>query len=72
MTLPDERTRSIQYARQLLRDLLIPKKTPRVPRYVRQRAYSALRHFPWDLHIAEAAKYSPDVFDTPKKDDDSE
>ena len=62
MTLPDERSRSIAHAREFLRDLLDPKKTPKVPRYVRDRASRCLKHFPWDLHINVAAEAVPDVF----------
>lgn len=46
MTLPDERTRSIIKTRQLLRDLIDPKKSPKVPKTVRQKALSCLRHYP--------------------------
>jgi len=57
MTLPDERYRAIKMAEQLLRDLCDPKLTPRVPRVVRVRAMSALRHYPgsYDLQQLEAA-----------------
>ena len=62
MTLPDERTRAILYAREFLYDLLDPKKTPRVPRAVRQRAVSVLRHYPWDMDLEAVAKKCPNVF----------
>jgi hypothetical protein len=62
MTLPNERTRAVTNARQFLTDLLDPKKTPRVPKKIRKEAYWVLRHFPWDLHIDQAAKKCPDVF----------
>ena len=51
MTMPEERRRSIGYAREFLRDLLDPKKTPRVPKAVRQEALRVLRHFPTELDI---------------------
>lgn len=56
MTLPDERTRAIHAARELLLDLLNPAATPRVPRAVRKRAGSVLRHYPWpaDMHTPKA------------------
>ncbi len=62
MTLPDERYRAVRMAEGLLRDLLDPKATPRVPAAVRARARGVLRHYPgkWDLDRAAAA--APDVF----------
>lgn len=61
MTLPDERYRAVERTEQFLIDLCNPRKTPRVPKEVRDRARSLLRHYPssWDLErLAEAA---PDV-----------
>ena len=46
MTLPIERTNSIEWAREFLYALLDPKKTPRVPRAIRRRARAVLKHFP--------------------------
>jgi hypothetical protein len=70
MTLPDERTQAVLYARELLSDLLDPKKTPRVPRVVRRRALSVLRHFPHATDMrrpAEAfAKLPPAISDLTK------
>ena len=63
MTLPDERSRSIRYAREFLRSLLDPKKTPKVPTAVRRGASNVLRHFPADYHINEVADLAPEVFD---------
>jgi hypothetical protein len=54
MSLPDEKFRSIQYSREFMRDLLDPKKTPRVPKEIRKRAYSCLRHFPYEFDISIA------------------
>ena len=51
MTLPFEEKRSIQYTRQFLYDLLVPSKTPRVPKEVRERARSLLRHYPPEYRI---------------------
>ena len=58
MTLPDERYRAIQQARELCEALCDSKQTPRVPRDVRLRALSVLRHFPsdWDLTQLAAAR----------------
>jgi len=46
MTLPDERYRAVLAAERLLRDLLDPRITPRVPRTVREQARRVLRHYP--------------------------
>jgi len=62
MTLPDERYRSIRYARDFLRALLDPKQTPRVPRDIRLRALRVLRHFPHDYEMEKAAENTPSVF----------
>jgi hypothetical protein len=53
MTLPFEEKRAINYTRQFLFDLLIPSKTPRVPKEIRDRARSLLRHYPADYRIDE-------------------
>ena len=68
MSLPRERTNSIKQARDFLRDLLDPKKTPRIPKEIRRRAYSALRHFPTDLDVGYAADGAPGVFGHPEDD----
>ena len=46
MTLPYERTRAVLSTQEFLIDLLDPKKTPRIPNHIRQRARSLLRHYP--------------------------
>jgi len=46
MTVPVERTNAVLYTEQLLYDLLDPKKTPRVPKHIRERALHCLRHYP--------------------------
>jgi hypothetical protein len=46
MTLPDERYRAVLAAERLLKDLCDPSKTPKVPKEVRERARSCLRHYP--------------------------
>lgn len=53
MTLPFEEKRAINYTRQFLFDLLIPGKTPRVPKQIRDRAKSLLRHYPADYRVDE-------------------
>jgi len=62
MTLPDERFRAVKYAQDFLRDLLDPKKTPKVPRIIRQKARDVLKHFPQQFEMEKVAKASPEVF----------
>lgn len=64
MTLPDERYRSMIWADRLLKDLCDPSKTPRVPREIRQRASSVLRHWPGEYYINRLAHESPDIIET--------
>lgn len=52
MTVPCERTRSLIYSWEFLLDLLDPKKTPKVPRVLRERAGKCLRHFPLPYELA--------------------
>ena len=62
MTLPDERYRAVLAAERLLRDLCDPTATPRIPKLIRQRARSALRHYPGKWDMDRAAQAAPDVF----------
>lgn len=51
MTVPIERTSAVKNAEQFLYDLLDPKKTPRVPKAIRERAHRILRHYPSRLEM---------------------
>lgn len=62
MTLPYERYRAVVKTEEFLKELLNPKKTPRVPRVVRQHALWCLRHYPSQWEMERAAETSPDVF----------
>lgn len=63
MTLPDERYRAVLWASRFLRDIALDrKKYPRIPKAVRQEAYSVLRHFPSEWEMQQAAEASPHVF----------
>lgn len=64
MTLPDERYRSVLAAERLLRDLCDPSVTPRVPKLVRDRARSVLRHYPSKLDLDRAATVCDHIFET--------
>ncbi len=63
MTLPDERSRAVVMTRQFLLALL-HGEYKRVPREVKERARSLLRHYPGEFYIEQAAKTSPSVFGT--------
>lgn len=62
MTLPDERYRALRCGQQFLLDLLNPKLTPKVPKYIRQRAYSILRHYPDSYHFTRIVEKLPEDF----------
>ena len=51
MTQPLDRYKAIKQSKKLLEELCDPGKTPRVPSLVRDRARTALRHFPNDFEI---------------------
>ncbi len=61
MTLPDERYRAVQNTRRFLQDLMDPKKTPKIPRTIREQAYAMLRHYPNDYDLDRLSEKSPDV-----------
>ena len=51
MSLFDEKVRAVKRARELMRSLLDPKKTPKVPKSIREEAYWTLKHFPADFDV---------------------
>ena len=63
MTLPDERYRAIKQGKKLLEELCDPGKTPRVPSLIRDRARTALRHYPYDWELESIAEKCPDMLD---------
>lgn len=63
MTLPDERYRSVLWAKRFLTELYSDKKKyPRVPTEVRKEAYNIMRHFPTEWDMERASEGSPSVF----------
>jgi hypothetical protein len=62
MTLPDERYRALRCGHQMLLDLLNPKVTPKVPKYIRQRAASILRHYPDSYHFSKIVEKIPEDY----------
>lgn len=67
MTIPSERYNAIIRARDFLRDLLDPKKTPRVPKTIRKQAYYTLKHFPHEYDMDMAYRDFEAVFGPPPK-----
>ena len=61
MTLPDERYRAIRQTADFLMELMDPQSTPRVPKYIRQRARSLLKHYPAQFHLDRLSEKAPDV-----------
>ena len=62
MTMPVERYRAVTWARELLEDLTVPSVTPKIPAQIRDRAKAALRHYPHEWEMDEAAEAAPKVF----------
>ena len=59
MTLPDERYRAVMQTIDFLTEIC---NTPRVPKVIKQRARSLLRHYPSAWDMKQAAKDCPNVF----------
>lgn len=62
MTLPDERYRSIVQTREFLMALADPRITERVPKAIRNRARSLLKHYPSDYILEVISEYIPEYF----------
>ncbi len=63
MTVPIERTNAVVWTGQFLQDLLDPKKTPRVPKQIRQQALRLLRHYPSEFEMQVIAEREDLSFD---------
>ena len=68
MTLPNERYRAVQNAREFLYNLLDPKKTPKVPKEIRIQARYILKHFPHNYEMELVASKTKEVFGSPEKE----
>lgn len=62
MTVPDGRYRAIRHTEDFLFSLLDLKMTPRVPKEIRKRARSLLKHFPSEFYLGIAREKSPRRF----------
>lgn len=51
MSLKSEKLNALKRTREFMRDMLDPKKTPRVPKVIRKAAYWNLRHWPWEQDV---------------------
>lgn len=56
MTLPYQRTNAVIDTRKFLSDLLDPKVTPRVPRWLRIDARWLLKHYPHEHEMKRPAE----------------
>lgn len=54
MTLPNERFAAIAKTRNLLGAIVDPKRTPGVPKAIREEASKCLKHYPTPLDMEEA------------------
>jgi hypothetical protein len=50
-------------AKSFCEDLLDSRKTPRVPKQIRQRALGVLRHFPEEYYLSMLAEARPDIIE---------
>lgn len=62
MTLPVERKHAVLNVERFLLDLSNPRATPGIPKEIRQRARSLLKHYPSTFDMECAAEQAPDVF----------
>ena len=62
MTLPNERRSAVLRTQDFLRDLMDPKKTHKVPKEIRERAYSCLKHYPSSYHMEQVKEIAPKIF----------
>lgn len=64
MTLPYERSRAVVQTEKFLLDLVDPRKTPRVPKGIRQRAKWCLKHYPTEFEMELTANNYPDMWNS--------
>jgi hypothetical protein len=70
MTLPYERYAAVVNTEEFLKDLINPKKTPQLPKTIRQQAYHCLYHYPSKYLMDVVATNTPSVFETQNPIDD--
>lgn len=57
-----ERHNAVNRAREFLYELMDPKKTPRIPKYIRNEARACLKHYPSEYDMERAAEQAPEIF----------
>ncbi len=62
MTLPYERFGAVVQTEEFLKELLDPKKTPRVPKHIRQQAKWCLRHYPTQFEMEMTSENYPEMW----------
>ena len=63
MTLPDERYRAVQAAKELLIEIVNPNgRWKRIPKELRLHCMHVLRHYPTDYDMKAASREAPSVF----------
>ena len=62
MTMPYERKKAVLNTERFLLDLSNPRITPRIPKEIRVRARSLLKHYPTTFWMDEASEQAPNVF----------
>lgn len=60
--MPNERFYAIRNTRAFLVELMDPKKTPRIPKEIRLKAYYAIKHFPGEHHMEKVRELAPEIF----------
>ena len=63
MTLPDERYNSLLRTRDFLVELQNPRGDWKKITDIRKEASRCLRHYPWDMHLADLADESPNILE---------
>jgi hypothetical protein len=53
----------VNKAREFLYDLTDPKKTPKVPKVIREQAFRILKHYPNKYYLDRSAETSPDIWE---------
>ena len=66
MTLPNERFNAVANTRNFMYALIDSKKTPKVPKAVREWAACCLRHYPLPYEMKMAAEKAPELFEAPQ------
>lgn len=62
MTLPMERRFAVLNTEKFLLELCNPSETPRIPKAIRERARSLLRHYPNNYDMERAKEMAPKIF----------